>query len=807
MPTPPLAGVRVLELAQGVAGPYAAKLLADLGALITKLEPPAGDTARRLGPFAQTAEPSDERSGLFAYLNAGKRGIVLDLETRAGRAACAALADTVDLLIDSYPPGELERHALGDPEPRLRWPSLVRVSVTPFGQSGPRASWHGNDLIAFHSSGFAYAFPSLQVDAPDLPPLNGPTYAAEFLAGQVAAAAALHGLLVAQRTGHGSHLDVSLQEAVGAANYAQFNQVGPAATTPRRRVFSDRPSNAVVALLPCADGWVAISPREEHQWARWLEVMGGPAWAADPRFADRAARERNWTVLYPLLAGWSRARSKTELFEAAQARRVACFPLGTATDLLGSAQLAARAFFVEVEDLALGGRVAMPGRPYHLAVGLEPVPPPPATRAPRLGEHTHAVLAELDTARTASPEPAAPPGGGLESPRLRPLAGVRVVDFSWVLTGPICTRSLAALGAEVIKVETAARPDLSQRNLTWEELNPGKRSITLNLTHERARDLARALVARSDVVVENFSTGVMERLGLDYPRLRRLNPRLVMASSSALGRTGPDRDLVAYGTLVQCFTGWTALSAHPGHPPRSAGGVWTDPLAASLETLLVLAAIWRQRASGVGAFVDLSMAEATIAALPEPILAWSLGHQVVRARGNRHPVFAPQGCYPALGEDRWVALSVRSDAEWAAVAGLMGRRDLLADTRLATAAGRRALHDALDAAIAGWTIQRPAETTAACLQARGIAATPTLEPAEVLADPHLAERRFISRVERLDGSGTLSAPGVPWLIDGQRPNASRRPPRLGEDNRAILQGLLGLADDEYAVLVRDQVIY
>src|SRR5206468_1649119 len=214
-------------------------------------------------------------------------------------------------------------------------------------------------LISFHSSGFAHGFPALQVDSADLAPLNAPTYAAEFLAGQWAAAAALHGLLGAQQTGIGGHLDVSVQEAIAAANNSQFNSM--LKTGRAERVFSDQPSNATVALLPCADGWVAISPREEHQWTRWLEVMGGPAWAEDPRFADRLSRERNWAELYPLLAEWSKLHAKNELFEAAQARRVACYALGTATDLLASPQLAAREFFVDTD---LDG-VKMPGRPYR----------------------------------------------------------------------------------------------------------------------------------------------------------------------------------------------------------------------------------------------------------------------------------------------------------------------------------------------------------------------------------------------------------------------------------------------------------
>lgn len=801
-----LHGVRVLELARGITGPYAAKLLGDLGADVVKIEPPDGDPSRSFGPFPD-GRPNSEASGLYLYLNAGKRGIVLDLTLPTDLRACLQLAAGADIVIESFPPGELERLGLGARVLHAARAALVLVSITPFGQWGPKSTWRGNDLIGFHSSGFAHGFPALQVDHPDLAPLNAPTYAAELLAGQTVAAAAVHGLLVAQQSGHGNHLDVSLQEAIAAANHSQFNAMLKSGHA--QRVFSDEPTNAVVALLPCADGWVAISPREEHQWLRWLEVMGSPAWAVEPRFADRTAREQNWAALYPLLADWSRSHTKNDVFEAAQARRVACYPLGTATDLLASPQLAARQFFVEAEDAELGA-ITLPGRPYHFTAP-DVVHFPPPSQAPRLGQHTAEVLAEWvppppEGDAPATVDLAVPIRPDLDELTLRPLAGVRIVDFSWVLTGPICTRILAALGAEVIKVESAARPDLSQRDLAWEELNPSKRSVTLNLKQPAARDLARRLIACSDVVVENFSTGVMARLGLDYASLLAANPRIIYASSSALGRTGPERERVAYGTLIQCFTGWATLAAHPGRPPRSSGGIWTDPLTAVFEAVLVLAAIWRQRASGVGGFFDLSMAETTICALPEPILTWCLNHEILAPRGNRHPIWAPQGCYRAAGNDSWVALTVQSDAEWQTLCGLIGRTDLGADRLLSKVEGRRARHDAIDTAIAAWTIARTAEETAACLQAHGIAATPSLEPAAVLQDAHLGQRGFTAQLERLDG-GTTPTLGIPWLIDRQRPNQFRRPPRLGQDNAYVFQSLLGLTDDEYNALRAEQVIY
>jgi crotonobetainyl-CoA:carnitine CoA-transferase CaiB-like acyl-CoA transferase len=828
----PLAGLWVLELATEIAGPYAGKLLRDLGADVLKAEPPGGDPSRARGPFRDGC-PDPDASGFFLYLNGGKRTVTLDLETPEGRAALLDLAAGVDVMLESFRPGELERRGLGVKAFQERNPRLVIVSVTPFGLWGPRSGWDGNDLIAFHASGFAYGFPSREVESPDLPPLNAPSHAGGFLAGEMAAGAAVHGLLVAQRTGRGSRLDVSLREAVAAENQSQhdvFERDGVF-----RRDFAASPSNPTVALLPCRDGWIAISPREEHQWLRWLEVMGNPAWGPDPRFADRAGRLEHWPELYPLLAAWSRQQPKRAVFEAAQSRRVACYPLGTATDLLQSPQLASRGFFAEQAHPRLG-RLAMPGVPYHLESedGTHPNPLPagegadprglsherrgPSLRASPCQRPTPtpgrprpagegADLQGLSQSPTASPGPPAEgKGGWAEDDPARPLTGVRVVDFSWVMAGPICTKYLAALGAEVIKVESRARPDLSHRDLSWEELNPGKRSITLNLKEERARDLVRRLIALSDVVVENFSTGVMERLGLGYPALRELSPRIIMASASGFGRTGPERDRVAYGTLLQCYTGWAALSAHPGRPPRSAAGIWTDPLTAGLETLLLLAAILRQRATGRGCYYDISMSETTIAALPEPILAWSLNRELLGPRGNRDPIVAPQGCYPAAGDDRWLALTVRSDAEWATLCALIGRPDLGSDPELATAAGRHARHDEIDAALAAWTRERDARTTAEALQAAGIAATPTLSAADVVADEHLAARAFVSTVERLAG-GARRTLGVPWLIDGTRPAGFRRAPRVGEDNRYVFAELLGLDGAEYDRLVREQVIH
>ena len=508
----PLAGLRVLEFAQEIAGPYAGKLLAGFGAEVIKLEPPDGDACRRRGPFPGGV-PHLQRGGLFRYLNAGKRGIVLDLQADAGRTAALELCAGSDVVIESFVPSEGERLGLNAAHLARVNPRLVQVSVSPFGQSGPHATWRGNEMIAFHASGMAFGFPALQVDRPELPPLNAPGYGAAFLAGELAAAGALHGLHIVQQRGSGCAIDLSLQEAVAALNQSQYSAFERSGEVRRR--FSTAPSNPTVALLPCRDGWVAISPREEHQWTRWLEVMGSPSWGDEPRFATRRAREQHWHELYPLLDAWSAQRSATAIFEAAQAARVACYPLGRAKDLLGSAQFRARGFFVELPD-AEAGDLTVPGTPYRIGTGgdrllvtgdsavgaLREAPNVTAPRpiAFRTSEGTAASYAvtpgaynaplhasDLSSSSPTSPIPQTPD----PKPSQLPLAGVRIVDFSWVLTGPIATKFLAALGAEVIKIESRTRPDLSQRDLAWEELNPSKRSITLNLQDERARPAHR----------------------------------------------------------------------------------------------------------------------------------------------------------------------------------------------------------------------------------------------------------------------------------------------------------------------------
>lgn len=385
MPGGALRGLRVVECGSLVAAAYATKLLADLGAEVIKVEPPGGDLARLRGPFPG-AEADPEKSGLFLYLNANKRGVLLDLETKAGRSALSALARWADVLIHNVHPSEMQRTGLDWEQLRQQNPRLVFVSITPFGLSGPHAHYQATDLVAWSAGGLAY-LNGAGPGSDDLPPLKPFGNQAEFQAGLNAAVACLGALFARRRSRVGQHVVVSMQECVASIlelTFPYYPYMGLIASR-----LGQKPIQPL-DFLPCRDGWIFLCCVEEHQWQRFVELMGSPEWAALEIFADRMARARNWDALKLLLSEWTATQSVEELYRAGQARRIPLAPVSTMGDLFSSPHLQSRGFFAVLEQPSCG-RVVMPGAPYRLQRGGWELRRP----APRLGEHTEEVLAEL----------------------------------------------------------------------------------------------------------------------------------------------------------------------------------------------------------------------------------------------------------------------------------------------------------------------------------------------------------------------------------------------------------------------------
>ncbi len=396
MPDGLLPGVKVLDVGQGISGPYCAKILAQMGAEVIKVEPPEGDSARRTGPFPGDS-PHPEKSGLFLATNANKQGITLDLSSSVGAAAFRKLAAGADIVIENPPPDALEGHGLGYESLKNANPGLVFTSITPFGNRGPYKDFKATDLVLYHMSGHAHGMLGAVKDPDSDPPIRAGGHQAELVGGMAAATATLMALYRKRMTGQGSRIDISSFEAMvtqlisGLANSAYGRPAPPRDLAKVEEAAIGGMVGAIGGILLCNDGYVAISPREDAQWERWLQVMGGPPWATDERYTTRDARQRNSPSLWKLLSDWSINHSKHEIARMGQEQRVPCFPVNTVQDLLSDEHLAHRGFFVEMEH-PVAGVLRYPGAAYRFSNSQLPLTERPA---PLLGEHNREILDSL----------------------------------------------------------------------------------------------------------------------------------------------------------------------------------------------------------------------------------------------------------------------------------------------------------------------------------------------------------------------------------------------------------------------------
>ena len=386
-----------------------------------------------------------------------------------------------------------------------------------------------------------------------------------------------------------------------------------------------------------------------------------------------------------------------------------------------------------------------------------------------------------------------------------PLDGIRVVDLSWIIAGPTATRYLAAMGAEVIKVGSARRPDPSTRGPAFQVYNQSKLYSALNISSPKGLELAKQLLAVSDVLIENFSVGVIERLGLGYEAISAERPDIIMVSSSGTGHTGPHKDYVAYGSLLQHYTGWNSISGYPQREPVP-GGLWADPWVGMELAMVTVAALTDRALTGQGQYIDFSMAEALSASIPQAILDYQMNHRVREPMGNRDEWYAPHGVYHCVGPDRWVAIAVTNDEEWDSLCRLIQRLDLAADPRYVNAEGRRKYHDQLDVAISEWTIQHQDYEAMRLLQEAGVPSGPSLDICRVFYESQLREGGYFTRLQTSDGE-LRDLPGLPWRFDGEQKPLLTAAPVLGQHNAYVYQELLGLSEHEANRLVEEQIIY
>jgi benzylsuccinate CoA-transferase BbsF subunit len=399
----------------------------------------------------------------------------------------------------------------------------------------------------------------------------------------------------------------------------------------------------------------------------------------------------------------------------------------------------------------------------------------------------------------------------------QPLAGIRVADFSWVWAGPFCTLQLAHLGADVIRVECRDRPCVTRqippfadfqpglnRSGYFNQYNQGKRSLTLNLKHPRALDVARRLITRSDVVAENFANGVMERMGLGYEEVRKLRPDAIMVSISGYGRSGPERDFVSYGPATVPLAGFSAVTGYKGGPPMHVGISYGDPTAGLHGAVAVLAALCHRQRTGEGQFIDVSLWEASATLLPDALLEYEMNGTEPPRDGNRDPHMAPHGVFRSAGEDRWVSIAVGTDEEWRSLVAVIGDGEL-ASQRYGTLVDRKRHEDEIEARLTRWTTTHSPEEATRRLQAAGVAAFPAVTNQDLADDPHLTGRDFFVDLPHPE-VGKRHHAGIPWKLS-EMPCAVTAPaPCLGQHSREVLQEVLGYSESEIEALAADGVL-
>ncbi|MBF8268167.1 MAG: hypothetical protein HW388_1675 [Dehalococcoidia bacterium] len=776
-----LGHLRVIEMGD-IPASYATRLLADLGADVIKVEPPGGDPNRWLPPFAGDIE-DPERSLTFINANTNKRSIVLDLlNTPADRETLAALLASADIFVEATPLGHLE--ALGFTDQRLReiHPGLVTVSLTPFGRTGPYRNYKGSDAIANAMGGFLF---SQGDDA--RAPCTAPIHQAYQLAGAVAAMLGVAATRHRRRTGAGQRIDISLQEALtftssAIARYSLENSL------------SQRPGSASSGtganIYRCKDGRYVhfAGGGRPHMWREitrnWMpeNILTQPEWE-NPRYRNAHSDQVN-TVFADFVAQFN----ADEFVEEAQRRHLAAAQLNTVGQFINSEHVRVREWLQELEHPVIG-RYTTPGSPMRLSATPMRVRRP----APLLGQHQAEVMAELGSTRLQPPLQDA----AQDETRKPMLDGIRMADLTTAFAGPLGTTMMGYYGMEVIKVESEEMPQ-GRDGGGHPDMNRTKLGCTINLHHTGGKELFKHLVASSNVVVDNFSAGVMDRLGLDFETLQQANPHIIQVVMPGWGLTGPLQSWVAWGWQLCAYNGLMALWGHPDSPMDTRCKVaWPDRVGAMTMALGVLAAVEHQERTGQGQLIEVTLLEAQGAMMGPAILDYTVNGREWETLGYQEVLgapYAPYGCYPCKGYDAWIVIACQTDEEWQSMVRLIGGA-WAADPRFATKAGRKDHWEELDKRLAGWTLTLTSHQAFRLLQEAGVAAGIQMSGEDLYYDIHLRERGHIVEIDEPPW-GRVTHHGLSGIPSLSAANAARPAPWIGAHNAYVFGKVLGMSEAE-----------
>lgn len=774
-------GPRVLDLSTGLAGAYACLLLSYAGADVARAEPDGGDPLRR---WRQGGVSAAGDGALFEYLRQGQTAFRHD--PAAGFDPLGA-----DVLVASPEPAEYESLRLT----AAAIPGLIVLSFSPYGLEGPYSGRPASDLTVEADSGGL----AIRGQADQAPyQMGGRT--CDWLAGAYGAAAAL-AMWTGRRNGRpGGLIDLSQCELLhtAASNFMDvFHAIG---LGPHAAPVGPPRTLETPSIEPTADGWVGFNTNSPHHIAGFLRMIDRPDLAATGEFtmaSARIARIQEWTAL---VREWTTRHTSAEIITLAEKHGVPVAPVSDSQGVALLDQVVARGTLIPSPT----GRFQMPGRPWRLdgergsSLGRPPSAPADSQREPAWRKPP------FDGAASGAPN--------------QPLAGLRVLDLTTWWAGPAGTAFLAALGADVIHVESPSRIDGSRlvgaafmaRPSWWElssfflTVNVNKRDLTLDLTSERGRELFLELVAQSDVIVENSTPRMLDKLRLGWDDIHAANPRAILLRMPAYGLDGPWKDRPGFAQNIEQASGLAWLTGQPDDQPRIQRGP-ADPNGGVHAVIAALVALEQRERTGAGCLVESALFDGALSIAAELIIEWSAYANPLMRQGNRSVTAAPQGVYACAGDDSWLAVSISTDEQWLALTGVLERTDLAADASLATEAGRRARHDFLDTVLGEWTAALTVEDGAGRLVAAGIPAAHARDPRRAAGHPQFQHRGYHQIVDH-PVSGPLPIPTLPFRI-GAGTSWIRSPaPTLGQHNEEILTDLLGLSPEDLEQLTQDGVI-
>ena len=840
-----LNAVRVLEIGDEL-GEYCGKLLAGLGADVIKIEPPGGEVTRTYGPFYGD-EPDIEKSLYFWHYNFGKRGVVLDFDSKSDQERFRKLAKWAAVVLDSRPKGYLKERGLDYEALKKINPSLIICRISPFGDDGPWSGYKGSDLVHLALGGVMKncGYDPDPSGFYETPPIAPQMWHAYHIAGEMAAMAIMGALYHRADTGEGQYLSTAVHGAVAQQTEGDMpSWIFVRQAHKRMTCRHSRPVPDPMILAPTKEGrylfpYLSYASTDTNALQSVIKVLDRHGMAEDllgekymdPKYASQQAVQLHIKgVVNRFVQAFMFDR---EIWREMQEAGQTWAPVRRPEENTADDHWRSRETFIDVYRPECDRTFTEVGAKWMCT----DVPWRRGPRSPLLGEHTD------DIFKTLASETKAPPSASKTKRNKRALDGVKFIDLGWLVASAGAGRFIAALGAEVIKVEHKSRWDImrmvncivapngrelrdkatgSLPNVTptspnqagfFMDINAGKRSISLNLKHARGKELLVRLLEIGDVVAEGFSPGTMDRMGFGYDRLKEINPRLVYVQQSGMGQLGLYGPMRSYGPVAQAFSGVSEMSglAEP-YPPAGIGYSFLDWFGAYNLANGILAGLYRQKLTGKGCWIDSSQVEAGTYLNGTAILDFSANGRRWSRYGNRSPykLAVPNGAFRAKGDDQWIAISCFTEDEWKGLVGVLGNPDWSRDSKFTTLQDRLAHQNELETLLNAATATFEPYELQEKLQRAGVGAGVCQTAQDRCEyDPQLAHLNWLLDLNQTE-IGVWPAKNFPVQMSGTPARigepVNRHGPNYGEDNEYIYGEWLDLSTAQIRELEQEDVI-